>query len=226
MLVSIKTYNTLEMLALAYAVDRVQGGYMKFATKDKRANKDIFMEQVHKVYDGSTFYTNKTVIAVTDEDRELAAATEKNLSHMMLKSIKGFDNTFEQNLYRIVFSETVSRNDLTTISFVPEFVRRETQQRSTTRELVNTYSESKHLTDPKDAQGIASIFRSIYLSNYEKYMYVAATTSGNLIRFYINDKFEVGDKIRITSCKIKSTENDKVTKLAVTVLNFVRYKKV
>jgi hypothetical protein len=225
MIMAIKAYNTLDMIAIAYAVDRLNDGYVKFAANKKRANKDIFMEQVLKM-DAPKYYDHVTLIEVTDADRAAAQIVEKNLAHMMLKSIKGFENSFEQNIYKIVFSETVGRNDLTLISFVPEFVRRETQQKTTTREIVNSYSGSVHITDPKDAVGIANIFRAIYLSNFEKYMYVAATASGNLVRFYNKEKFEVGDRIKITSCKIKSTEQDKVTKLAVTLLNFVRFKRI
>lgn len=225
MFVALKTYNTIDMIALAYAVDRINKGYVKFTNKDNKSNKDIFMLQISKI-DNPQYFVEVAEIIVTDADREAATQVEKKLSHMILKSIKGFDNTFEQNMYNAVFKDTVTRNNLPMISFVPEFVRRETQQRITTREIVNNYSDSAHISDPKSAKGIAKILRAIYLSNYEKYMYVAVTEAGNLIRFYIKEKFDVDSKINITSCKIKNVEQDKVTKMPVTLLNFVRFKRV
>jgi len=225
MFVALKTYNTIEMIALAYAVDRINKGYVKFSNSTAKSNKDIFMGQIAKI-DQPQYFTDVAEVVVTDVDREAATQVEKKLSHMILKSIKGFDNTFEQNMYNAVFKDSVTRNNLPMISFVPEFVRRETQQKTTTREIVNNYSESVHMTSAKDAVGVAKILRAIYMSNFEKYMYVAVTEAGNLIRFYIKEKFAVDDKIKITSCKIKNTEVDKITKMNVTLLNFVRFKRV
>lgn len=224
MFVGVKTYPTQDMIALAYAVDRINSGYVKFSNTDKKSNKDIFMMQIAK-FDRPVDFDSISSIEVTDADRTNALQVDKLLSHLMLKSIKGFDNTFEQNIYTAISGEVITRNNLPILPFVPEFVRRETQKRATTRDIIANYKESAHIVDAKDAVGTAKILRTIYLSNFEKYMYVAVTASGNLIRFYIKDKFECGESIKITSCKVKGKEIDKVTDLKVTLLNFVRYKR-
>jgi hypothetical protein len=225
MILAIKTFPTTEMIALAYAVDRLNGGYVKFNDAHKKSNKDLFMEQIYReIYRQDKSYSQIKPIVITDQDRANAQSVEYKLKHLVLDSIKGFKNTFESNIYRSIFSETVTQANLALICFVPEYVRRETEKRATTRVVIKNYSESQWIRNSKDAVGTASILRCIWLSNFEKYMYVAATESGNLIRFYIREQFDVGSQLRITSCKIKAHETDQETRMPTTVLNFVRYK--
>lgn len=227
MFVTKNTFSTHDMIALAYAVDRVNGGYVKFndLSSNKTSNRDLLMDQIRKQEENPHANANVKTIEITKQDRVAAQNVELKLKHLVLNSIRGFSNTFEANMYQTVFSETVLRQNLPMISFVPEYVRRETEKRATTRTVVNNYSESQWIHKPNDVVGTVHLLRCIWLSNFEKYMYLAATASGNLIRFYIKEKFDVNTHLRITSCKIKNHETDRETGMPTTVLNFVRYKK-
>lgn len=218
-LVYLKQYNTKDMLALAYAIDRLHSGYFKEDGWNnglvRKANKHLLFDFVNKIDTG---------VVILDQDRECAAAAESNLRHLFLKSISSTLSDFERNMYNVVINEHITYGMLGIAAFIPEYIRREQNKRSMIASTRVDYANSVYINNPAAVRGMAVIVKRVYMKSYDRYMYTAAI-GGNLIRFSTNDPYEEKQHIKITSCKIKGHMIDTEFGLPSTVIHYVRVKK-
>lgn len=218
-------YPTQKILELAYAAKRCTGEYRKesrYAFDSNRhesrmfhSNKDLVLGTLlHE--QGKPVVDNFEPLAVSDEDRVQVAKAHEHMRRYAFLSL-GNVSKFTIELYTVYCKETIGLNETGRIAYFPYFVENDRKNLDFNKRLKTEFADSKWLDT---AGGTIEILTKRYLSEYNKYSYLAGY-NGNLVSFFAGDQFDVNQFYNIRA-KVKGRGEERQTKLPVTYLNYVK----
>ena len=132
---------------------------------------------------------------------------------------------FKRDMIDSVSQDTVIKNNLGRIAFIPEFVKRDKHETGLTKEIRIEYRNSQYLGKEKDVvDGVIKILDKRYSQQWESYNYVAVI-DGNLVSFMNKFPYDVGCMLRVKG-KVKAQTKNKLFSANETRLNYVKLYKV
>ena len=221
-----KMFNTLEVLAVAYAAHRINKGYIKFGSFDyhkniviSRANKEIVKE--HFVSWRKSGEDNLHRIQVLDSDKAQAANVRNHFKKYTLGLLGNSLNDFQQDLFQAVSADEVSSSELGILAYVPEMITREQTESNLKKVIKTDFADSQHIGAVGDKfQGECKIIAKHFHSMYERYIYTVVN-QGNVLGFFCKFEFKEGEN-KIVNGKIKDLVYNTKLKVNETRLNYVK----
>lgn len=220
-------YPTQQLIELAFAAQRVNGGYEKQTRRYSEgqpttfSNKELIVFSVHSdAWRPEDFVS----LTVTEEDRAAKEAADKHMRRYTMLAMGDLPD-FESNVFSAYASEKMPINRVGLIAYLPEFVNRELQAKIYKQRLKTEFANSKHYTtDP--VLGDCEILKVIRVSrDFDEpfYMHFGAV-DGNLVCFAKKEGFAEGAVYQI-SAKVKGQESERETGLPMTRINYVKLRK-
>ena len=226
---ALKTVPTQEALAMAVAAQRINGAYIK----DTRR----FSEP-----DNKTQFSNKEIVKFsfeqrpgmlpmdfirptpTADDYAEVAEIHKWMKRYVLLGL-GELNEFKRDMIQSVSQDTVIKNNLGRVAFIPEFVKRDQHESGLKKEIRIEYRNSQYLGKEKDVvEGVVKILDKRFSTQWDSYNYTAVM-DGDLVSFMNKFEYNVGDMKRIKA-KVKIQTQNKLFSANETRLNYVKLYKV
>ena len=222
----LKTVPTQEALAMAVAAQRINKGYVKDTRRFSEDNPTIFSNKEIVKFAFNPDYAPIDFILPKPTADDYAQVTEihKWMKRYVMLGLGNLDE-FKQDMINSVSQDTVIKNNLGRVAFIPEFVKRDKHETGLTKEIRIEYRDSQYLGKDKDVvEGVIKILDKRYSSQWESYNYTAVM-DGNLVSFMNKFEHEVGDMKRIKA-KVKAQGTNKLFSANETRLNYVKLYKV
>ena len=222
----LKTVPTQEALAFAVAAQRINKGYIKDTRRFSEDNPTIFSNKEIVKFAFNPDYAPIDFILPkpTADDYAQVAEIHKWMKRYVMLGLGNLDE-FKQDMINSVSQDTVIKNNLGRVAFIPEFVKRDKHETGLTKEIRIEYRNSQYLGKDKDVvEGVIKILDKRYSSQWESYNYTAVM-DGNLVSFMNKFEHEVGDMKRIKA-KVKAQGTNKLFSANETRLNYVKLYKV
>ena len=222
----LKTVPTQEALAFAVAAQRINKGYVKDTRRFSEDNPTIFSnkEIVKFAFNPDYRPTDFVMPKPTAEDYEEVAEIHKWMKRYVMLGLAELDD-FKRDMIDSVSQDTVIKNNLGRVAFIPEFVKRDKHETGLTKEIRIEYRDSQYLGKEKDVvEGVIKILDKRYSSQWESYNYVAVI-DGNLVSFMNKFPYDVGSMLRLKG-KVKAQSKNKLFSANETRLNYVKLYKV
>ena len=222
----LKTVPTQEALAMAVAAQRINKGYVKDTRRFSEDNPTIFSNKEIVKFAFNPDYAPIDFILPkpTADDYAQVAEIHKWMKRYVMLGLGNLDE-FKQDMINSVSQDTVIKNNLGRVAFIPEFVKRDKHETGLTKEIRIEYRDSQYLGKDKDVvEGVIKILDKRYSSQWESYNYTAVM-DGNLVSFMNKFEHEVGDMKRIKA-KVKAQGTNKLFSANETRLNYVKLYKV
>ena len=222
----LKTVPTQEALAFAVAAQRINKGYVKDTRRFSEDNPTIFSnKEIVKFAFNPDYRPNDFVMPKpTAEDYEEVAEIHKWMKRYVMLGLAELDD-FKRDMIDSVSQDTVIKNNLGRVAFIPEFVKRDKHETGLTKEIRIEYRDSQYLGKEKDVvDGVIKILDKRYSSQWESYNYVAVI-DGNLVSFMNKFPYDVGSMLRLKG-KVKAQSKNKLFSANETRLNYVKLYKV
>ncbi len=224
------TFPVQDVLAVAFAAYRKNGGYIKltqrFSEPDKQtvyANKELV--KYHFQDNASWLPPDFKKLEITEEDYDAVDVALKHFRRYTLGVIGGQLTGFQEDVFKAVSVDAVEAQKIGLLAYVPELVRREVEDAAFKKLLRTEYRDSQYIGNEKDnVEGVAKILSRFFSEQWQSYNYVADLT-GNLVSFMSKDRFEVGERKRIKA-KVKSKVKNRSFDVNETRLNYVKLLKV
>lgn len=226
----LKTVSTLEALAMACAMQRINKGYVKDTRRFSEDNPTIFSNKEalkYAFWQGHADHlpTDYHKPSVTEEDYKQVVEIQKWMKRYVMLGLGNLDD-FKRDMVESVSQDTVTLNNLGRIAFIPEFVNRDKHETSLTKEIRVEYRDSQYLGKEKDAiETVIAILDYRYSTHWESYNYTAVDTKGNLVSFMNKFKYDIGTMLRVKG-KVKAQTKNKLFDVNETRLNYVKLYKV
>ena len=222
----LKTVPTQEALAFAVAAQRINKGYVKDTRRFSEDNPTIFSnKEIVKFAFNPDYRPNDFVMPKpTAEDYEEVAEIHKWMKRYVMLGLAELDD-FKRDMIDSVSQDTVIKNNLGRVAFIPEFVKRDKHETGLTKEIRIEYRDSQYLGKEKDVvEGVIKILDKRYSSQWESYNYTAVM-DGNLVSFMNKFPYDVDSMLRVKG-KIKAQTKNKLFSANETRLNYVKLYKV
>jgi hypothetical protein len=224
------TFPVQDVLAVAFAAYRKNGGYVKVAQRFSEtnnqtihANKDLVKYHFQDAANWLPSDYNK--LEVTEADYDAVDVALKHFRRYTLGVIGGQLTGFQEDVFKVVSGDTVDFQKVGLLAYVPELVRREVEDAAFKKLLRTEYRDSQYIGKEKDnVEGVAKILSRFFSEQWQSYNYVADLT-GNLVSFMTKDRLEVGERKRIKA-KIRSQVKNRSFDVNETRLNYVKLFKV
>jgi hypothetical protein len=219
-------YPTETLIELAFAAQRVNGGYEKQTRRYSEGQPTTFSNKeliVFTVHSDAWRPEDFVPLTVTDEDRAAKAAADKHMRRYTMLAM-GELPEFESNVFSAYASERMPVNRVGLIAYLPEFVNRELQSKIYKQRLKTEFANSQHLVG--NIAGDCEILKVIRVArDFDEpfYMHFGAI-NGNLVCFAKKEGFAEGVVYQI-SAKVKGTESERETGLPMTRINYVKLRK-
>jgi len=228
-----KTYNTSEIIALAFAAHRINKGFVKDTYRysenenDTRfANKELLRYHFMKKEE---FVPNDFVdFVIVDEDKQNAVDSIKYLNReYSLQVMAGTLTGFIDTLLKTINSETVNKNDFGVLAYLPKifFERKEKKE---LKSHLKSFTESKFIGQIGTSIEGKFVINEIHFVQKFGCHVVNGSIENNLVSFFKEFSAgkeipKVGDVLNIKA-KVKRHGENFITKLPETQLNYVRIK--
>ena len=222
----LKTVPTQEALAFAVAAQRINKGYVKDTRRFSEDNPTIFSNKEIVKFAFNPDYRPIDFILPkpTADDYTKVAEIHKWMKRYVMLGLADLDE-FKRDMIDSVSQDTVIKNNLGRIAFIPEFVKRDKHETGLTKEIRIEYRDSQYLGKEKDVvEGVIKILDKRYSSQWESYNYVAVM-DGNLISFMNKFPYDVDSMLRVKG-KVKAQTKNKLFSANETRLNYVKLYKV
>jgi hypothetical protein len=222
----LKTVPTQEALAFAVAAQRINKGYVKDTRRFSEDNPTIFSnKEIVKFAFNPNYRPNDFVLPKpTAEDYAEVAEIHKWMRRYVMLGLADLDD-FKRDMIDSVSEDTVIRNNLGRVAFIPEFVKRDKHETGLTKEIRIEYRDSQYLGKEKDVvEGVIKILDKRYSEHWESYNYVAVM-DGNLVSFMNKFPYDVDSMLRVKG-KVKAQTKNKLFSANETRLNYVKLYKV
>ena len=221
-----RQFDTLEVLAVAYAAQRINKGYLKFTSYDyhrnilhNRANKEIVKN--HFASWKNPKDENPDKITILESDTAQASNVRNHFKKYTFGVLANNLNEFQQDLFIAVSADQVSATQLGILAYVPEMIEREKTENNLKRTVKNDFVDSKHIGAIGDKfEGICKLIAKQYHTGYERFIYTAAY-EGNILGFFCKFEFQEGD-LKLINGKVKDLIYNKKLKVNETRLNYVK----
>lgn len=229
-------FPTDRVLELAFAAQRVNGGYQKQTRRYSEDQPTCYSNKELVFY--SAYYYNKynnmptdnlwipndfAPVTVTDEDRAAKAAAEKHMRRYTMLALGNLSD-FESDIFSAFSSEKITRQRIGLLAYLPQFVDRELKEKEYKERLKTEFSDSDHINLHVIENETVEILKMIPLREYDMYLYFGAIGK-DLVSFSKKDLLEIGEKYSIRS-RVKVHDRERGTGLLMTRLNYVKLKKV
>jgi hypothetical protein len=232
--VQLKTLSNQDMLALAYAVYRVNGNrYVKETqrfSEDKptlHANKDLVRYFLHgKGHVHGVYLPNDYVpFAVTEEDYASVERARNHFKRYTMDILGDSLSSFQKSVYEAYCLEQIPVNAAGIIAYLPELVDRELDDVAFKKLLRTEYRDSVHVGREGDSvEGVAKILRCFYSKQWERWYYTVGM-NGTVFGFSNAHEHAVGSLRRIKA-KVKGHTKNRAFAVNETQLNYVKLYKV
>jgi len=218
-------YPTKTLIELAFAAQRVNGGYEKQTRRYSEgqpttfSNKELITFTAHSDWKPEDFVP----LQVTQEDLDAKAAADKHMRRYTMLAMGDLPE-FESNIFSAYASERMPVNRVGLIAYLPEFVNRELQTKIYKQRLKTEFANSKHIDNV--VEGNCEILKVIRISrDFEDpfYMHFGAV-DGNLVCFARKEGFAEGTSY-IIKAKVKGKDKERETGLPMTRINYVKLRK-
>ena len=217
---------TQEALAFAVAAQRINKGYVKDTRRFSEDNPTIFSNKEIVKFAFNPDYRPIDFILPkpTADDYTKVAEIHKWMKRYVMLGLADLDE-FKRDMINSVSQDTVIKNNLGRIAFIPEFVKRDKHETGLTKEIRIEYRNSQYLGKEKDVvEGVIKILDKRYSTQWESYNYVAVI-DGNLVSFMNKFSYDVDSMLRVKG-KVKAQTKNKLFSANETRLNYVKLYKV
>lgn len=225
-----KMYKTQEVLAVAFAAFKRNGGYVKVTerfnepqNKTRFANKELVKLQ----FADSTVWKPQDYLAltVTEDDYENVDIALKHFRRYTLGVIGNQLSGFQKDVFDAVTSDEVDAGKLGVLAYVPELVKREVEENAFKKLLRTEYHASQDIGKEGDEiDGVLKILSRFYSEQWQSYNYVA-DYMGNLVSFMNKYEHTVGEHKKFKA-KVKGHGKNRTFEVSETRLNYVKLYKV
>jgi len=230
---SIIAYPTDKLLAYAYVIYRINGGYIKHTQRFSEDKPTIWANKEAVAFTAATEFAHGipfqvwvppefTPIEVTDADLENVEKAKKHFRRYTLLSLGDDLSQFQKDIFASICKEENSPKQIGLLSYVPAFVEREMENIFYKRRIKDEFSSTEHIKDPLVKQTV-EIIKKVPMPNYDTNLYVGVV-NGNLVSFTKSESLE--DTLYTINAKIKGTDWERETRLPLTRLNYVKLKKM
>ena len=229
------TFPTQEIIELAYAAYRVNGGYEKHTRRHSEnpptfANKELIAYTLQSRYNKDMFLPEDfTPLEVLPADKDAMANGDKHMRRYTLLAMGDLPD-FESDLFAAYSSEEMPIGRVGLLAYLPAFIDRELEAKVYKQRMKADFADSAYLgiagdkVDPADVE----ILKVIPLNNdfygEPAYMHFGAIGK-DLVCFTKKDKFAVGQTYQIVG-KVKGHDVERDSKLPLTRLNYVKIRKL
>ena len=221
-------YLTHEILAVAFAVHRVNGGYYKDTSRFSEDTPTLFSnKEAVKFQLESNGPNDFSYITITDEDYSNAKESVEWLhKDNALAIIGGTLNDFMQNIMSSISSTTSTTQNIGLLSVVPKVYFESRERKEHKKDLKTNFGESKLIsTIGSRVEGNFTLQGIKFVDKFSCYV-LNGHIEGDLISFFKN--FDQTNELPIKgstfkiSGKVKRHGQHYVTKLPETILNYVK----
>jgi hypothetical protein len=224
------TFSTEEALKIAFAVYRVNGGYIKETQYDIDGNvsfwgnKDAirFMFALKAIGECSKNHwvpEQFKPIEITEADVAALESARKHFKRYTFLMIGDDLSQFQKDTFVAFSSEECTSKNVGFVAYVPAMIQREVHDIAYRRKLKNEFADSEIVLD-KTVAGEIEIIKSLYIKEHSIYLYIAGV-GNNIVVFTKDKKYEIGSKYFIDA-KVKGHDVERETRLPMTKLNYVK----
>ena len=214
-----ETYKFKDVLALAYASNRFNKGYIKETETPhdiegkpigpvKVANKQIIRylisEDDYGIPPVAKDVIQKANIQLSDTDNNLANETVEWLEGFAMRVLANDLNGFEQNLYKTFEKEMVTNYDFGIIASIPQTYLK-TRKKETLQERIEKSCDGDWIGKQYSKVKLdIELVSGIYSRNFGSYIYVGIVNNNQLVTFWskhdwvaqVNKKIQVSAKVK------------------------------
>lgn len=227
---NINMYPTEDIIALAYAAYRINGGYEKSTRRYSEgqpttwSNKELITFTAKSDWVAEDFVP----ITVTNEDREAAKQGEKHMRRYSLLALGDLPQ-FELDLFSAYSAEQTNISRVGLIAYLPAFIDRELAEKELKLRYKTEFADSVNIGTPGERiAGDVEIFKLIPIADSfnggTAYLHFGAVGK-DLVCFTKSEMYAAGQTFVITA-KVKGYDLERNTNLPMTRLNYVKLKKV
>ena len=220
-------YRTQDVLASAYAVQRINGSYVKDTRRFSEDNPTIFSNKEMLKFQFRPEFrpTDFKPFTVTSEDYEAVNDAVKHFKRYTFGIIGDTLSDFQKDIIQSATNKEVEFNKLGLLAFVPELVSRETGENTLKKKIRTEYRDSEYIGGVGESvEGVCEIMSTYYSRHYERYSYTA-NVMGNLISFWNKFEIPIGEHKKFKA-KVKAHEKNRLFQVNETKLNYVKLYKV
>jgi hypothetical protein len=225
-----KEYATQDVLAVACAAHRINGGYLKQAirfSEDKptqHSNKEM-VKFYYAIKEGRYADKDFVMFEPTEDDYAHVETIRNHFKRYSMELLGNSLSGFQQDCFKAISNDTVATNQLGVVAYVPELVKREKHDNSVKKTIRVEYRDSQHIGKPGDSvEGVIKFLDKRYSQQWESYNYTAVL-DGNLVSFM--NKFDHAvDSMKRVKAKVKDHTQNRLFSADETRLNYVKLYKV
>jgi hypothetical protein len=225
-----KEYSTQDVLAVACAAHRINGGYLKQAlrfSEDKptqHSNKEM-VKFYFAMKEGRYVDRDFTMFAPNEDDYAHVETIRNHFKRYSMELLGDSLSGFQKDCFTAISNDTVLENQLGVVAYVPELVKREKHENSVKKTIRVEYRDSKHIGTTGDTvEGVIKILDKQYSQKWESYNYTAVL-DGNLVSFM--NKFDHAvDGMKRIKAKVRDHTQNRLFSANETRLNYVKLFKV
>lgn len=223
-----KTYDIMDVLALAIAIDEAQGfiksgyGYYNHQTDVEVLDNKNAIQRILGDHPG------KPEIEVTDEHRKQASELKDYFdSVIVMKKLTGEVNGFEDTVGKIINGNTVDNYGISVLASLPNSLRIQKQR----DDMEEFYEQKRPLSKFVGQTGRRSQFVLFvkdvkYIAKYNIHLVTCVEGENNLVKFFWNKDPDISDlivgKTMTVTGFVKEQSISKFSKCNETVINRVK----
>jgi hypothetical protein len=230
----VKTFATDEIVALAFAAHRHNGGYVKSTVRMSEPHKKTIWSNKELVsYTIAAESKNKkdsqhiwipedfTPIETTDADVDSIEVAKNHVKRYLVGMLSNEITAFQQEVHDALNSTEIPVTKIGLISYIPELITKEIASAKLKKQLKTDFSDSAALSGK--LIGNIEIIECRYVEKNEAHA-VMASLGKDLVKFFYKEAMYAGDTFNITA-RAKDSYTDPRTKCRVTYINHVKFKK-
>lgn len=230
----VKTYATDEIVALAFAAHRHNGGYVKTTVRmSEPVKKTIWSNKELVSYTIASETKNKadahhvwipeefTPIETTDADVNSIEVAKNHVKRYLVGMLSNDITPFQQEVHDALNSTEIPVTKIGLVSYIPELILKELDALKLKKQLKTDFADSAALTGK--LSGSIEIINCRYVEKHEAHA-VMASLGTDLVKFFHKEPVYAGDTFNITA-RAKDSYPDPRTKCTVTYINHVKFKK-
>lgn len=225
-----KEFPTQDVLAVACAAHRINGGYLKVAQRfsegkpTQHSNKE--MVKFYFANKNGGYVDKDFVLFEPNEDDYAHVETIRN--HFKRYSMELLGDSlsgFQKDCFLAISNDTVTTSQLGVVAYVPELVKREKHDNSVKKTIRVEYRNSQHIGKAgDDVEGVAKILDRRWSEKWSSYNYTAVL-DGNLVSF-MNKYDHPIDSMKRIKGKVRDHTQNRLFSANETRLNYVKLYKV
>ena len=225
-----KSYPTQDVLAVACAAHRINGGYLKQAirfSEDKptqHSNKEM-VKFYYAIKEGRYADKDFAMFEPTEDDYAHVETIRNHFKRYSMELLGDSLSGFQKDCFIAISNDTVASAQLGVVAYVPELVKREKHDNSVKKTIRVEYRDSRHIGVTGDTvEGVIKILDKRWSDKWESFNYTCVL-DGNLVSFM--NKFDHAvDSMKRIKAKVRDHTKNRLFSADETRLNYVKLYKV